>query len=47
MRLLVVQVGGKAKMTIPYPLGYGEKGNPPTIPARATLVFTVELLAIK
>lgn len=45
--LQLMRVGGKARLTVPYTLGYGEKGNPPTIPAKATLIFTVELLAIK
>jgi len=45
--LQLMRVGGKARMAIPYHLGYGEKGKPPKIPAKATLLFTVELLTIK
>jgi hypothetical protein len=33
-------------MTLPPALGYGAQGQPPTIPANATLVFTVELISI-
>jgi len=45
--LQLMRVGGKAQLTIPSHLGYGDKGNPPNIPAKATLLFTVELLGIK
>jgi len=41
-----MKVGGKAVLTCPSSIAYGDRGQPPTIPGGATLVFEVELLDI-
>lgn len=42
-----MKVGGTRRLFIPYQIAYGEKGRPPVIPAKALLVFDVELMDVK
>jgi FKBP-type peptidyl-prolyl cis-trans isomerase FkpA len=42
-----MKVGEQAQLVCPSAIAYGDRGQPPTIPGGATLVFEVELLGIK
>jgi FKBP-type peptidyl-prolyl cis-trans isomerase len=39
--------GGVRRLLIPYQLGYGAAGSPPSIPPKATLVFEIEMISAK
>ncbi len=41
-----MRIGGHRRLYIPYELAYGETGRPPVIPAKAELVFDLELVGI-
>ena len=42
-----MKVGEKSRFSIHSDLAYGDNGYPPVIPAKATLIFDIELLEIK
>ena len=45
--IALLKEGSKASFFIPYTLAYGEAGSPPVIPAKADLMFYVELNKVK
>jgi peptidylprolyl isomerase len=45
--IALMRKGGKARLTIPPHLAYGDRGAGGVIPPRATLIFDVELVDIR
>jgi peptidylprolyl isomerase len=47
LALIKMRVGERAKISIPWVLGYGAPGQPPNVPPKSDLVFDVEVLEAK
>lgn len=45
--MLKMKIGDRARVFIPYYLGYGEAGRPPVIPGKSNLIFDIQLTSIK
>lgn len=43
----LLKTGEKARFIIPSNIAYGDAGRPPVIPAKATLIFDVELVSVQ
>lgn len=46
MGLIGMKAGGERRLVIPYQLGYGAGGSPPSIPGYATLIFDITVVSI-
>ncbi|HZO71246.1 MAG TPA: FKBP-type peptidyl-prolyl cis-trans isomerase [Ktedonobacteraceae bacterium] len=45
--LVGMKAGGTRRLIIPAALGYGAQGQPPTIPANATLIFDITVVSVQ